>query len=460
MDSGQFGPMTLGERFRQYLQTLDLTEGTGLVAVSGGADSLALLHLLVEHQNTHPLRLVVAHVDHGIYPESGVIAERVEVLARRLRLPFETTRLILGAGASETRARRARWSWLFELLYRHRPGIILTAHHRDDQIETVLMRVLAGSGPAGLTGMVSWGGRERREGRPGPPKPEIVRPLLPFTREELRAWVAEQGLEAWEDPANRDPRHLRGWLRTELLPLLRARFPDLDRRVLALAAQAGLDRAAWDAALEALALDVRAEPQGISVASAPLRAYDTSLAQALLMAAARRAGCVIGPGRASTIMRMLVRGRSGARVELGGRWIAETRFDRLALVRQECQLEQWRVLLGEPRGEVRAGPWRIRWMPSSAPGRLERAAWTTWVTPGAYQVRPWRPGDRLRPLGGRGSRLVVRCMQERRVGRGERPEWPVVTMGETVIWVPGVSRAEAAVPDEGTEAYRVDVDRG
>lgn len=68
MDSGQFGPMTLGERFRQYLQTLDLTEGTGLVAVSGGADSLALLHLLVEHQNTHPLRLVVAHVDHGIIP--------------------------------------------------------------------------------------------------------------------------------------------------------------------------------------------------------------------------------------------------------------------------------------------------------------------------------------------------------------------------------------------------------
>jgi tRNA(Ile)-lysidine synthase len=447
--------MTLGERFQRHLQTLDLPEATGLVAVSGGADSLALLHLLAEHRDVHRLRLVVAHVDHGIHSDSGSVAERVGVLAHALRLPFETTHLGLGPDASETAARRARWRWLFQVLDRHGPGVILTAHHRDDQVETVLMRVLAGSGPAGLTGMVSFTGREGRGG-----SPEIVRPLLPFSREEIREWVTERGLWHWEDPANRDPRHLRGWLRTEMVPRLQARFPDLDRRILALAAQAGLDRAAWDAALDALALDIRPEPRGISVASAPLRAYDTSLAQALLLAAARRAGCVIGPGRASTIMKMLARGRSGARVELGGQWVAEARFDRLAVVRHECTGEAWRVRLSGPRGEARAGSWRIRWAPSPAPGRLDRTAWTTWLTPGDYEVRPWRPGDRIRPLGGRGRRLVVRCMQDREVGRGDRPDWPVVTAGETVIWVPGVSRGEAAVPEEGMEAYRVDVDRG
>lgn len=452
--------MSLAERFRRHLQTLDLPEGMGLVAVSGGADSLALLHLLVEHRDVHRLRLVVAHVDHGIHSEGGIVAERVVELAHELRLPLETTRLGLGSGASETDARRARWRWLFEVLDRHSPGVILTAHHRDDQVETVLMRVLAGSGPAGLTGMVSFGGREGREGREGPAQPEIVRPLLPFSREEIREWVAERGLWHWEDPANRDPRHLRGWLRTEVLPRLQARFPDLDRRILAVAAQAGLDRAAWDAVLDALSLDIRPEPRGISVASAPLRAYDTSLAQALLMAAARREGCVIGPGRASTIMRMLARGRSGARVELGGQWVAEARFDRLAVVRHECTGEAWRVRLSGPHGEARAGPWRIRWAPSHAPGRLGRTTWTTWLTPGEYEVRPWRPGDRIRPLGGRGRRLVVRCMQERKVGRGDRPVWPVVTAGETVIWVPGVSRGGAAVPEEGLEAYRVDIDRG
>ena len=455
--------MSLAERFRRQLQMLDLPEGTGVVAVSGGADSLALLHLLVEHRDVHRLRLVVAHVDHGIHSESGTVAVRVGVLASEFELPFETTRLALGPHASETHARRARWRWLSEVVNRHGPGVILTAHHRDDQVETVLMRVLAGSGPAGLTGMVTLTGREGREGREGGERreglPAIVRPLLPFSRDEIREWVAERGLWHWEDPANRDPRHLRGWLRTEVLPLLHARFPDLDRRILALAAQAGLDRAAWDAALDALALDIRAEPRGISVASAPLRAYDSSLARALLMSAARRAGCVIGPGRASTMMRMLVRGRSGARVELGGQWVAEARFDRLAVVRQECTGEAWRVRLSGPLGEARAGPWRIRWAPSPAPVRLGRTTWTTWLMPGAYEVRPWRPGDRIRPLGGRGRRLVVRCMQERKVGRGDRPDWPVVTAGEAVIWVPGVSRGEAAVPEEGMEAYRVDVDR-
>ncbi|MGH2627654.1 MAG: tRNA lysidine(34) synthetase TilS, partial [Anaerolineales bacterium] len=223
---------TFSERFRRRLASLGLEEGPGLVAVSGGADSLALLHLLVEHRDAHPLSLIVAHVDHGIHGESQAVAERVAAQARQLGLPFETTRLELGPDASETRARRERWRWLCEVLDRHGPppGVILTAHHRNDQVETVLMRVLAGSGPAGLTGMVTL---ERREGREGPAQAEVVRPLLPFSREEIREWVAERGLWHWEDPANRDPRHLRGWLRTEVLPRLQARFPDLDRRILA-----------------------------------------------------------------------------------------------------------------------------------------------------------------------------------------------------------------------------------
>jgi tRNA(Ile)-lysidine synthase len=436
----------LGERFRRHLAALDLAPGAGLVAVSGGIDSMVLLHLLAEHWEAHPLRLTVAHVDHGIHAESGAIADMVTHAAAALGLPIEMTRLALGPRASETRARRARWRWLFETLERLGPGVILTAHHRDDQVETVLMRVLHGSGPAGLTGIA-------------PASPRVVRPLLPFARAAIEEFARARNLPAWDDPANRDPRHERSWLRLEVVPRLRARFPDLDRRILALAAQAALDRAAWDAALEAPDLAFRLEPDGVSVASAPLRAYHTSLAQTLVMAAGRRAGCPIGPGRAARVVAAARRGRSGLRVELGAGWLAETRFDRLAVVRATAR-GVWRISLCEPAGDARVAGWRVRWGPSAAPGRLARTGWATWLAPGRYEVRPWRPGDRIRPLGTAGSRAVVRCMQETKVGRSDRPQWPVVASQGTVIWVPGVCRSGVAVPAEGTEAWRVDVERG
>src|SRR5256886_12663715 len=141
--------------------------GVALVAVSGGADSVALLDLLHTLAPELGLSLVVAHVDHGIRSDSGAVARAVRELAERYELPFEVGELSLGPDATETVARRARYGWLGDVQRRHGARYLVTAHHRDDQVETILLRLLKGSAPAGLAGLPP-----RRRGGPGrPPRP-------------------------------------------------------------------------------------------------------------------------------------------------------------------------------------------------------------------------------------------------------------------------------------------------
>src|SRR5215208_4372751 len=120
--------MTLLQQFRHHLADLSLGSGTALVAVSGGPDSVALLDLLVQTQESHQLGLVVAHLDHGIRPDSGRIAEQVGSLARAYALPLEVGRLDLGPVAGETEARLRRYGWLEEARLRTGADLIFTAH--------------------------------------------------------------------------------------------------------------------------------------------------------------------------------------------------------------------------------------------------------------------------------------------------------------------------------------------
>lgn len=439
--------MTLESRFDRQLAKLALPAGPALVAVSGGADSLALLALLVRSPAAGELALQVAHADHGLNPESAAVAEAVEAVAREYQLPFLVTRLALPRGTSETAARAARYAWLLSEADRL-DALLFTAHHRDDQVETILMRVLKGSGPAGLAGI--------------PPRRErLVRPLLGFRHEELTDYLRGLGRTWWEDPANAELRHERSWLRTEILPLLRRRFPELDQRLLSLGRQAAADRAGWDALLAQIpGLDMQWAADGVSVAATPLRGYDSAILRALLGALGRRAGCLIGPARAARIERLLARGRSGAVAELGAGFAAELTFGRLRLFRDPGHRPQWGgTPLGGPEGSLQLGPWRIAWREAAAPERLERTASSSWLAEGSYTVRPWRAGDRIRPLGGTGRRLVVRCMQDAKVPRSQRVGWPVIEASGEIVWVPGVCRSAVGIPGPGARARRIDAER-
>lgn len=417
-----------------------------LVAVSGGSDSLALLHLLHETREAHRMELVVAHVDHGIHPSSADVARRVMAAANDLRVPVVVGRLGLGAGTSETAARTARHAWLQQVRRSEGADAIVLAHHADDQVETVLLRVLAGSGLAGLAGM------QPRHGT-------LVRPLLEFRKAELVAWLARRGIPSWEDPANLDPVHERSWIRSKLLPMLSEREPKVPERLRRLARHAAVDRAAWEAALDTLpGLDPQVSAGRLSVAALPLAAYDSALASTLLRAAARRAGCVLGPQRAERLLAMVRGGRSGATLELGGEWRAELSFGRICFHR--VVETPARIVLRGAQGQRSWGGWRVSWRRGPAPATLRRDGWVGWFIGEEATLRAPLPGDRLVPLGGTGRRAVARLLQEARIERSRRVGWPILEIEGNIEWVGGICRGAGALPAGGENALMIEVSSG
>lgn len=429
-------------------------DGTGLLrgpalallAVSGGADSLALLDLLAGLAESRGLRLLVAHADHGIHPGSGDVAATVATVAKqRYGLETVVATLGLGAGAGETRARTERYRFFRRVQAERGAAFLVTGHHANDQVETVLLRLLRGSAPAGLAGMTASG--------PG----GLVRPLLPFRHLELVEHVRARGLDPWEDPANADPRHMRSWVRTALLPLLESRLgDDAAASLLSVASHAADDVAAWDAALAAFpGLDVTASEGRVGVARAALQGYDSLLAARLVRAAAHRAGLRLGPTQASRVAAFAVRAASGRVLDLGEGAVAEVSFDRL-LVYRRADVPDPRPLAGETGAGV-FGRFDLAWRIEPAPEKLARGGWTTWISPGELEVRLPAPGSRVVPLGGVGHRAVSRLLMEIHVPRGDRAAWPVITRNGEPVWLPGVCRADAAIPEPGTSAVRLDV---
>lgn len=197
------------ERFRRELDELVPPDTPIGLAVSGGPDSLALLLLAAE---ARPARVEAATVDHALRPESRSEAEMVAALCERLGVPHA----ILTANwqqkpstALQERARTMRYKLLGEWARERRLGVLLSAHHLDDQAETLLMRLIRGAGVRGLAGM-------RRIARPAPQSLAIVRPLLGWRHSELEAVCAAAGVEPVADPSNEDEQFERVRIRKAL----------------------------------------------------------------------------------------------------------------------------------------------------------------------------------------------------------------------------------------------------
>lgn len=203
------------------------------VAVSGGADSTALLLLLAELAPAHGWQLAVVHYDHGWRSDSAADANWVADLALRMQAPFH-----LGVGAAlppssnrEQRARHHRHAFFHQLIATGACDRIVTGHTRDDQAETILLRLLRGAGPAGLAGILP-----SRPIAAGAPAATLVRPLLGSSRAALRSWLQARGQSWREDPTNQDLSLRRNWVRAELVPLLQGEFnPALDAALATLA---------------------------------------------------------------------------------------------------------------------------------------------------------------------------------------------------------------------------------
>lgn len=182
-----------------------------VVAVSGGVDSVVLLHLMAAKPD---LRLTVAHYDHGIRADSAEDRKLVQELARAYKLPFVYEAAQLGAGTSEARAREARYAFLHEVRQASGARAIMTAHHQDDVLETIILNLLRGTGRRGLNSLRS--------------TDVIVRPLLHVPKKELLRFAMEHGLRWREDSTNADETYLRNYVRRRIMP----RFADEHRQAL------------------------------------------------------------------------------------------------------------------------------------------------------------------------------------------------------------------------------------
>jgi len=212
-DSGcnvAFSPQALLARLSEWP-----TPRRYVALVSGGCDSMVLLHTLAAIRDELPAPIACLHFDHGLARQSGDWLRFVESRARSLAIPFFFERLDLEAGAAaETRAREARYARLEDWM-QPEDGC-LSAHHGDDQAETFLLHALRGSGMAGLAAMPEW-----TAFGPG----WLARPLLAWTRTDLQAWAAGHHLEWVEDPANQDLSVPRNWLRARIWPALTEYWP-------------------------------------------------------------------------------------------------------------------------------------------------------------------------------------------------------------------------------------------
>lgn len=188
-----------------------ISPGRYIVAVSGGVDSVVLLDMLSKIDG---LELVVAHYDHGIRQESGADCEFVRGLAERYSLPFVAEQGKLGAHASEALAREFRYSFLQRMVSEHGSQAIITAHHQDDVIETIVINLIRGTGRKGLSSLRS--------------TEDIVRPLLGIAKLDLVNYAEANNLQWHEDKTNNDPKYLRNWVRINVVP----KFSDSQRQQL------------------------------------------------------------------------------------------------------------------------------------------------------------------------------------------------------------------------------------
>jgi tRNA(Ile)-lysidine synthase len=223
---------------------------TVLVAVSGGPDSMALLDVMVRLAPKLGLTIFAHGVDHGLRPAARKELDKAERFARKLGVELERTMVVVGRGGNlQARARVARWKALTGAARSHGAHTIATAHHADDRAETMLMRLLQGTGPRGLAAMPP---RARAPMVEETDTLEVVRPLLRARRADVIAHVRRHAIPFAQDPSNADPRFLRARVRTELLPLLEELGPGIVHHLEALADDLGRDGeapASWMLAL-------------------------------------------------------------------------------------------------------------------------------------------------------------------------------------------------------------------
>ena len=410
-----------------------------LVALSGGADSVALAAMLAQARQTHQIALEAAHLDHAIRPESAEDAAFCRALCARLGIPLHTARIDVPAEAArtgeglETAARRVRHAWLRQVKAQTGADVIALAHHMDDEAETVLMHLARGTGPEGI------GGMRPRSG-------DLVRPLLGLRKRELVAWLEARGLPWREDATNAVTDTPRNALRLHGIPELEKSYPQLVPAIARYAEAARIESDYLARQTDAFLAERRK--------TGPYGAYlglEPPPPRAILRRAIRRF-CGEGLSWEKLVELEALCASAGGRLEISGSLAAERGHRGLYFLpnRPASNAEAPLALDGttalDGLCEIEAAPAPVA---PIADDPLTQALDADALA-GAV-VRTRRAGDRIRPLGC-GQKLLSDYLTDRKVDRPLRDCLALVARGRDVLWVCGLGIAEDAKLTERTRS--------
>lgn len=391
-----------------------------VLAVSGGRDSMVLLRAALACASDGVIDLsCVASFDHATGPHAAESIALVRRAAVERGLEFVTARATVRR-RTEAEWRAQRWEFLRRVA-RERGGQVTTAHTRDDQLETVLMRVMRGSGARGLAALAAGSA--------------VLRPLLGASRDDVAAFALREGVEWVEDPGNARPDHLRNRVRHELLPaLLRAR-PALAAELLALSERAAILRAQLDTVIDR-ELSLEHREGAVRVTRRAMLRFDPAALGLLWPAIAARASATLDRRGTDRLVAFTTNERSGARIPLSGGFEAASHRGSF-IVRRTATIPPTAALTLQ--GGVSIGEFRFH-----ARDEAVVSLWSTTLPAlAALTVRAWHPGDRMIPVGG-DARKVKGLLRDAGVDAASRRVWPVVLADDEIVWIPGVRVSGAA----------------
>src|SRR5947199_4353546 len=456
---------TLAQRVTGYIQRhklLNPGDRVG-VAVSGGADSVALLRLLLELRKELGIVLSVVHFNHKLRGlEADADEQFVADLASRNKLGFrcESGDVTACAAAKrlsvETAAREMRYGFFNQLLAEGRVNRVVTAHTLADQAETVLLRVVRGAGTRGLAAIYpqlsvsssqfSVGGQTSVEGCQqlcG----SIVRPLLGVRRKELEAYLFAEGQRWREDSSNRDLRHARNRVRHGILPRLERNLNPAVRENLAETAEiARAEEEYWSAEVGRIlqaSAGHRPRDPGATVGLENFVGLPLALQRRLVRASAENFGLRLEFRHVEEILELISNGCPG-KAALPDGWMAsidkgELKFEPAPQISES--IHDYRYLLPVP-GKVPV-PETGTLFEAMLISAEKRAACNaenlldSGAAAGELTVRNWRPGDRFWPAHTKAPKKVKELLQEKHVTGEERKLWPVIVSGDEIVWIRG-----------------------
>ncbi len=423
-----------------------------MVALSGGPDSLACLLLVRAMGERDGFEVVAAHFDHQLRPGSAADLERARAIAGELGVECVTGEGDVASVAREQRmgieetARRMRYQFLAFVAGKENADCLVTGHTADDQAETVLMRVVRGTGIRGLRGMGPVAGI------PGASAQRLVRPLLCLRRDETRAICDEAGIEPVRDPSNDDPRYTRNRLRAETLPALRQVNPSVDAALLNLAESA---RQVFEG-IERQALELRPVirgPVGTTFKLDEVRALPVEAITLVIEreAAFGKAEAAIGRTRLRDLRNVLAHG-SG--LVPFGPCVVEVSCGQVRIGPPLEDVESFEARVLDIPGSTAAGPWRVdvSTEPFEASAGEIAFAIGNGTFRGLLRVRQVQPGDRIRLHGMR--RRVSDVLINRKAPRWERPGAMAIADADGLVALAGAFGVVAdQAPDPGDALF-------